>query len=237
MAKPLTRTDIIAERCGVRPLALKGGGSSDRDWLQLSRKHAIDVDRERAHISIFGGKLTDCINVGEEICEHIAELGVALPAQAANTPWYGEPGAGEKQRFIEQARALHIDSYTVATAQEPLSERLWRRYGAQAFTLLEQIRHDRAQAEPAIDGLEFIRAELALSAEREMIVTLDDFLRRRSKAALLLSKAQLRDAAGMLEACEILFGKAQAQRKFDDYFQTNNADSDRAAAMSRWTSR
>jgi len=35
--KPLTRDDIIAERCGIRPLALKGKDGV-ADWVKLSRK-------------------------------------------------------------------------------------------------------------------------------------------------------------------------------------------------------
>ena len=47
---PLTRGDIIAERCGVRPLVVKrrSGDHSDVDWTKLSRKHAIETDRTRA---------------------------------------------------------------------------------------------------------------------------------------------------------------------------------------------
>ena len=44
--RPLTETDIIAERCGVRPLAVAGdsGGRKTADWMQLSRKHVVEVD-------------------------------------------------------------------------------------------------------------------------------------------------------------------------------------------------
>ena len=76
---PLTRADIIATRCGVRPLAVKAEPGKGRDFLQLSRKHAVETDRGTAHISIFGGKLTDCLNVGDEISELVRSLGIALP--------------------------------------------------------------------------------------------------------------------------------------------------------------
>ena len=71
-----------------------GGRAGERaaraaDWLQLSRKHVVEVDARRAHISIFGGKLTDCLNVGEEVAAHVRALGVALPYPEAR--WYGEP--------------------------------------------------------------------------------------------------------------------------------------------------
>ena len=85
----LTRDDVIAERCGVRPLAVSASSKRGADWAQLSRKHAVEVDVPTRHISIFGGKLTDCLNVGEEIARHVASLGVALPYPQAH--WYGEP--------------------------------------------------------------------------------------------------------------------------------------------------
>jgi glycerol-3-phosphate dehydrogenase len=71
LAKPLTESDIIAERCGVRPLVVEGAGNVGRDWMQLSRKHVVETDAARAHVTIFGGKLTDCLNIGEEICVEV----------------------------------------------------------------------------------------------------------------------------------------------------------------------
>ena len=47
LPQPLTASDIIAERCGVRPLAVKGD-SGTADWLALSRKHAIDQNTQDA---------------------------------------------------------------------------------------------------------------------------------------------------------------------------------------------
>ncbi|MBS2024459.1 MAG: FAD-dependent oxidoreductase, partial [Deltaproteobacteria bacterium] len=67
--KPLDDSDIIAERCGVRPLVVNTGGGGTRDWMQLSRKHVIE--RGDHHLTIFGGKLTDCLNVGEEVCDDL----------------------------------------------------------------------------------------------------------------------------------------------------------------------
>ena len=64
----------------MRPLVVKTQGENQScGWLQLSRKYKIDVNRGRAHLSIFGGKLTDCVNVGDEAANLVAGLGVALP--------------------------------------------------------------------------------------------------------------------------------------------------------------
>ena len=46
--RPLTEQDVIAERCGVRPLAVSGGDTT-ADWIALSRKHAIDADHRASN--------------------------------------------------------------------------------------------------------------------------------------------------------------------------------------------
>ncbi|MEA3290961.1 MAG: FAD-dependent oxidoreductase, partial [Pseudomonadota bacterium] len=94
----LSESDIIAERCGVRPLAVKGDEAQTQDFLQLSRRHVIEVDKAHGHLSIFGGKLTDCINVGEEVCEYLGSLGVVLPRPDAK--WYGEPASAHRAEFF-----------------------------------------------------------------------------------------------------------------------------------------
>jgi glycerol-3-phosphate dehydrogenase len=213
--KPLGREDIIATRCGVRPLAVKASAGGDRDFLQLSRKHAIDTDEAEAHVSIFGGKLTDCLNVGEEIVAEVKRLGVTVPYP--DYRWYGEPPESVRQEFLHQARLMDLDAMTSPEASEPLTARLWRRYGTHALDMLEEIREDPRQGELLIEGTEYIRCELRQAQRREMITRLEDFLRRRSKISLVVSNEQIRHSPGLLEACEILFGD-QAQARHDEYF-------------------
>ncbi len=213
--RPLTVDDVIAERCGVRPLVVKGGQTDFDDFLQLSRKHAVEVDATQAHLSIFGGKLTDCINVGDEVCSAVSALGVTLPHPKFK--WYGEPHAAVRAEFEHQARLINLDSYTAPESSEPLSTRYWRRYGGQAIGLLENIRESPRAAEVLIRGTEYTRCELKQAARREMIVTLEDFLRRRSKIALVERRELIREAPGLMEACQILFGD-EAQARWDEYF-------------------
>lgn len=222
LAKPLTKADIIAERCGVRPLVVKknAAGGNSRDWLQMSRKHEIDVNRERRHLSIFGGKLTDCINVGEEISETVSGFGVGLPYP--DYKWYGEPHPSVREEYIHQAKLMNLDSYTSPESIESLSSRLWRRYDQQAFELLAEIREDPKQAEVLIKGTDYIRCEIRLAKHQEMITKLEDFLRRRSKIALVVRDEDIRHAEGLMEACRILFGDL-AQEKYDEYFQERSS--------------
>ncbi|MDT8992049.1 FAD-dependent oxidoreductase [Curvibacter sp. APW13] len=217
LERPLTPADIIAERCGVRPLAIEGQGGK-ADWVKLSRKHAIDVNEADRHLSIFGGKLTDCLNVGDEVVDAVARLGVAIPYLGRK--WYGEPHDAVKDEFLHQARLMNLDAMTHPSSSEPLSVRFWRRYGANAFGLLERIRNDPAEAELLIENAEYTRCEITQAAQREMITKLEDFLRRRSKISLVVRRDDLQDAQGLMEACRILFGD-QAQEKYDEYFRTH----------------
>jgi len=209
LPEPLTDADVIAERCGVRPLAVQGEGNG-ADWLMLSRKHVIEVDESTRHVSIFGGKLTDCINVGDEVAEHARRLGVQL--EWPKRRWYGEPGADVRDEFFHRAERMDLDALTSPEASEKLSLRLWRRYAGEAFGLLESIRADPRMGEVLIEGAEYLRCEIELAARREMIVKLEDFLRRRSKIALVIRFEAVRDAPGLREACHILFGDAAGDK-------------------------
>ena len=222
--KPLTVEDVIAERCGVRPLAVpkeNGGGKKAGDWTQMSRKHVVDVDSTSRHVSIFGGKLTDCLNVGEEIAAAVASLGVAL--QYPEARWYGEPPDETRTEFFHQARLMDLDGMTSPRSSEKLTSRLWRRYGAEALGLLEDIRADPSMADVLIDNAEYLRCEIAQAARHEMIVKLDDFLRRRSKIALVVHKDVIRRSSGLLEACKILFGD-EADARIEEYFREGSQE-------------
>jgi len=219
---PLRPEDIVSARCGVRPLVVElgQGEAADEDWTSLSRKHAMEVDHENSFVSIFGGKLTDCVNVGNEIAELVGELGVSL--QKDNGSWYGEPPKATRDEFFRQARLMKLDRIRQRASFETLSTRLWRRYGLRAFAMLEAIRDDPSMAEDIIEGAEYVRVELFYAAKTEMITTLDDFLRRRSKIAMVLSYDEIIDADGIHEACRLLFGD-DARRRYDEYFTPERA--------------
>ncbi|MAR92068.1 MAG: glycerol-3-phosphate dehydrogenase/oxidase [Pseudomonadota bacterium] len=218
LPKPITKDDIIAERCGVRPLAVKGEGG-EADWIKLSRKHAIDVDEANQHISIFGGKLTDCLNVGEEVVDRVKAM--AIPISFPDHRWYGEPDDSVKQEFLHQAKLMDLDSYTDPISSEPLTERFWRRYGAEAIGLLERIRQDPSSTRLLIENAEYTRCEIEQAARREVIVKLEDFLRRRSKISQVVRTEDLRKAPGLREACKILF-EDQADEKYEEYFREHS---------------
>jgi len=213
LPKPLTRDDIISERWGVRPLAVKGAGGT-ADWVALSRKHAVDVNKEDKYLSIFGGKLTDCINVGEEIADLVEDLGISLPHKDAI--WYGESSLEIKKEFEYRAGLIGLDDMTPSYSSEKLTVRLWRRYDIHALQILDEIQRDPSQAEQLMRNAEYLRAEVHYAARREMITNLEDFLRRRSKIEMVLRKTEIINTQGIIEACQILFGD-QAEQKRKEY--------------------
>lgn len=215
--KPLTTDDIIADRSGVRPLVVRtsGGDERDVDWTKLSRKHEIEVDFGRKVVSIFGGKLTDCLNVGEEVAGAVEELGVSLEEDTHN--WYGEPAKATRVEFHRQARLMKLDDLRQRPDVEPLSDRLWRRYGQRAFEMLDEIRIDATMGQDIMANADYLRVELHLAAGTEMITKLEDFLRRRSKITQVVPKSEVENATGLREVAEILFGD-QADSRLIEYF-------------------
>ncbi|MEM1175574.1 MAG: glycerol-3-phosphate dehydrogenase/oxidase [Pseudomonadota bacterium] len=218
LPRTLTRDDIIAERCGVRPLAVEGN-QEGRDWIAMSRKHAIDVDAEQRHLSIFGGKITDCINVGNEVADIVADLGFEMPYRGRK--WYGEPDRETRDEFMHQATLMGLDDMTDDRSHERLSSRFWRRYGADAFEMLESIRANPDNAKRMIEDAEYLRCEIEQTARREMITKLEDFMRRRSKISLVVRDDDLKDSPGLLDACRVFFGD-EAEDKLKEYWQSQS---------------
>ena len=84
--------------------------------------------------------------------------------------------------------------------------------------LLEAIREDPTMADDVMGSADYLRVELYSAARSEMVTRLEDFMRRRSKIALVVPRDTIRHAAGLMEACRILFGKEQAQARYKEYF-------------------
>lgn len=218
---PLTRADIVAERSGVRPLVVRSSGGDQRevDWTSLSRKHAIEHDRRMRLVTVFGGKLTDCLNVGEEVAAAVERMGVPLERDLKN--WYGEPARATKQEFLRQARLMKLDSLRTRPDTEPLTQRLWRRYGRRAFAMLEAIHDDPHMGEDIMENADYLRVELQMAASTEMVTRLEDFMRRRSKIELVVRDEVIRGSSGLEEVARILFGP-DADRKLHEYLGTSD---------------
>ena len=83
--------------------------------------------------------------------------------------------------------------------------------------MLDAIAKDASLCDPLVENAGIRRCEIDYLAKHEMIVRLEDYLRRRSKIELLYSREELRQSRGLFEACEKLFGD-KARQRFDEYF-------------------
>lgn len=205
LPQPLTTDDVISHRCGVRPLVVKNDGGTSHtevDWTSLSRKHEMEIDVDRQLVSIFGGKLTDCLNVGDEVAEAVSDLGVAMSKHPKQ--WFGEPDEAERAAFYQEAKTVGLDRAPEIERADSVAEVLWRRHGQYASQLIPLIAADPSKGEPVTKESDVLRAELDLYREREMIVHLEDFLRRRTKLSLLFRANDLETDPGMEEICEAL---------------------------------
>ncbi len=214
LKKPLTMKDVIATRAGVRPLVREisnqGGSAGEKanpeergqSWFNLSRKHSIEVD-ERKYFSIFGGKLTDTLNIAEEITEKILALWVKSavksavksspkPAQGSLKPWLVLPDKEQKANFSQE---FVLASKNKGLAEEEISlwvERLWRRYRSEAGLVLRAIRREKPFLKEIVPGSGFSVGEIKYQLKNEMVVQEEDLLRRRTMLALVVEREKLK---------------------------------------------
>lgn len=186
LERPLTSADILAERCGVRPLVTNGSGANEPDWHKLSRKHSVEADPKLNAITIFGGKLTDCLNVGEEVIAEVKKLGVS-PKLAKPAKWFGEEAESAKEKFVQ----LALVKLEQSADRDQVIEALWRRHGSAAVNILEMISQQPELGESVFDGLGITFAEIEYVLRNEQVQTADDLLRRRLPIAMTRSKVEI----------------------------------------------
>jgi hypothetical protein len=65
-----------------------------------------------------------------------------------------------KEEFAVQAKLLGLDELADPRSSEPLTDRLWRRYGANAFEMLETVRENPRNADRLLEHAEYLRCEI-----------------------------------------------------------------------------
>ena len=178
LAEPITEDQIVADRSGVRPLVVESGESgSNQDWHALSRKHAIEANRDKRVVTILGGKLTDCLNVGEEVIDELKGFGMKLEDPGT---WFGEGSQERKTEFFAR-----VASQTKGDV-ELIASGLWRRHGQRAFEVI-----GKEKLEDLLDGLGITAQELRYVAQHEEVVNRSDLLRRRLPVMMARSEKEL----------------------------------------------
>jgi glycerol-3-phosphate dehydrogenase len=187
-----TEQDIIGSYAGVRVMK-----RSDESAASVSRDWELKTAPNGAHYSI-GGKLTsareDATHIVDAVC---AELGVSTPCATRNRlfPWAPE------QEYSAWAAAAGVQAGQLGIDPESAGW-LMRRHGKRVGEVFRLIADDAHLAERVVAALPFIYADLLWSARDEMVVHLDDLLRRRMPLLILaqLTAAELRRIAETVAA-------------------------------------
>ncbi|MBI3536273.1 MAG: glycerol-3-phosphate dehydrogenase/oxidase, partial [Chloroflexi bacterium] len=161
----LTRADVISTYAGLRPLVNANG----KDTTRTSREHLI-VESASGLITIAGGKLTTFRAMAEQIVDRV-----------------GKKLQTDFNRAVKQKSAtatqLLMESNGASAARLPFDEEivdhLSRAYGANAARVAE-IARANSGASRLIAALPYVWAEVDYALENEMVVTLTDFLARRT---------------------------------------------------------
>ncbi len=171
----VTTDDVTAVWSGLRPLvktddsSAKGGRTAD-----LSRRHKV-ITSDTGVITVTGGKLTTYREMAEDaVDEACGVLGESRKCRTKRLGLRGSSGRRNVRSFVDE----HLDG----------------RYGSDAGALRELIAGDPSLGEELIPGLPYLRCEAVYAVTREMAVTLDDVLTRRTRSRLLDRRAT-REAA------------------------------------------
>jgi glycerol-3-phosphate dehydrogenase len=114
---------------------------------------------------------------------------------------------------------MKLDDLRHKPGVEPLSDRLWRRYGRRAFEMLDEVQADPSMGEDIMENADYLRVELHVAAGTEMITKLEDFMRRRSKITQVVPEELIMEGDGLREVAGILFGD-DAERRLREYLES-----------------
>jgi glycerol-3-phosphate dehydrogenase len=178
LARPLTRSDVIAVYAGLRPLvdpAEPNGSKGPKPTTKVSREHVVDVPAPGL-ASIAGGKFTTYRLMARDVVDAaVADLGREVPASVTDQlPLLGADGLAA----VRAGAGRLAEDYRVPRTAV---EHLLSRYGTLAAEILDLIRADPGLARPLADGHPYLRAEVAYAVTHENALHVEDVLMRRMR--------------------------------------------------------
>jgi len=185
-----TEADIIGRYAGLRVLKENSKAMPSalrRDWeLKVA---------DSGLLTSIGGKITsareDAAQIVNTLCEN---LGSNEPCKTYGRPFPWLPD----EDYRLWADAALLKAVTLGIDRES-AQWLIRRHGKRVSMIFQLIEQDAALAQRIIPTLPFILADLVFCADNEMVVHLDDLLRRRIPLLILakMTQSELRYLAEM----------------------------------------
>jgi glycerol-3-phosphate dehydrogenase len=171
----ISMSDVISVFAGLRPLVGGNGGSTS----ELSRKEEI-IESDSGLITIIGGKLTTYRSMAEQAADIVARRLGQPPGSL--TREIELAGGAVPESELEEAASSASKEFNVPVET---AEHLIRSYGGNYRDVLEIARTSDDLKKRLVDGLPHIEAEVIYAARSEMAATVEDFLSRRTRIALL----------------------------------------------------
>ena len=197
----VTERDVVASWAGLRPLLSQDEELGDARTSDLSRNHAIFTDPPGL-FTITGGKLTTYRAMAEDLVDRVvaalggvggisgvAGISGARPCRTRSIPLglHGSPVAAVRLARTEVAR-LGLPPQAAA--------RLVQRYGDDWREAIRMISENRSFGEPVVGTLPVLGVELALARSREMALTDEDVLVRRTRLTTRDASLRLTPSGG-----------------------------------------
>jgi len=188
----LSAADVVSTWAGLRPLL-----RSDRQAPSVvSREHRI-VEDPSGLISVVGGKLTTYRLMARQTVDRVVRRlrqldGRPLPPRA---PTDREPLPGGRSRDLAiLQQQLEREGFPASTAQHMVCS-----FGDEAPAVARLALGDPALKQPVVPGHPALRAALVHAIQREMAVTLNDLLIRRTHVFYEVRGQAVAEAAELVD--------------------------------------
>ena len=183
-----TEKDIQGQFAGLRVLQ-QSTKSSPSD---VTREWELKSEKKGLFYSI-GGKLTsareDAAHIVDTVCQYLA-IDQPCETDKASLPWLPEQNYEEwSAQMTEKAKYLGIDNESAVW--------LLRRHGKRVAEIFKYIEQDQQLAKRITATVPMIMADLMFCLKHEMVIHLEDLLRRRLPLLILyrMTEAELKQFA------------------------------------------
>jgi glycerol-3-phosphate dehydrogenase len=181
----LTAADVTGVWAGLRPLLDPGDKHLSERTQDLSRRHTVRVS-DHGVVTVTGGKLTTYRLMAEQTVDAAAKLlqRPGIPAcKTKHLKIIGAPAEGTRGSIVDRVRDRLRGGAGERLSDEAITD-LFRRHGTETPAVVEMADGRPELLEPIIDGLPYLNVEILWAARKEMAMTVDDVLSRRTRSVL-----------------------------------------------------
>ena len=174
------RSSIISKFAGLRALKNEPGkppSQVTREWTMFEPKPGLFIS--------VGGKFTsaraDAANIVNQVMKSL-DMKIPKKPPTATLPFPSSPGS----EFLQWKKSALIENMNAGLDKEVASYLIFR-HGIKTKLIRELIGQDASFAQRIAPDLPFSKAEIIYSAQNEMVITLEDLVRRRIPITILSS--------------------------------------------------